>query len=160
MPCATRFRRSSAGRVAVSEDPGVADKRLLVTESEFASTLRVMQRDGNTLSATIRDAWDGKNLRNLVKNSPARATGPHISIVGHITSDELRRYLDRTETGNGFANRFLFCCVRRSKLLPLGGGTTGNLAPVVERLRAAIAHARSCGQLRFDSAAEALWCAK
>ena len=31
-------------------DPGVSDKRLLVTESEFASPLTVMKRDGNTLS--------------------------------------------------------------------------------------------------------------
>ncbi len=31
-------------------DPGKADKRLLLTESEFASTLSVLERPGNTLS--------------------------------------------------------------------------------------------------------------
>ena len=33
----------------------------------------------------------------MTKNSPARATGAHISIIGHITDEELRRYLSSTE---------------------------------------------------------------
>jgi len=37
-------------------DEGIADKRLLVLESEFASTLKVANREGNTLSPTIRNA--------------------------------------------------------------------------------------------------------
>ena len=115
-----------SGRVidyeAVVEDPGVADKRLLVVEQEFASTLRVLSRDGNTLSALIRQAWDGLPMRALTKNSRAEATGAHVSIIGHITRDELRRYLDATERANGFGNRFLWVCVRRSKELPDGGG--------------------------------------
>lgn len=41
-------------------DEGVKDKRLLVVESEFASVLRAGQRQGNTLSATIREGWDPK----------------------------------------------------------------------------------------------------
>ena len=47
-------------------------------------------------------------------------------MIGHITADELRRYLDRTEAANGLANRFLFVCVQRSKLLPAAAaGSTG-----------------------------------
>src|SRR5215469_1212858 len=88
-------------------DPGVADKRLLVIESEFARTMMVIRRDGNTLSPVIRDAWDRGALAILTKNSPAQATGAHISIIGHITTDELRRNLDSTALTNGFANRFL-----------------------------------------------------
>ena len=37
---------------------GVEDKRLLVFEPEFASVLRRMVREGNTLSEVIRDVWD------------------------------------------------------------------------------------------------------
>jgi hypothetical protein len=140
----------------VIEDAGVTDKRLLVRESEFASTLRVIMREGNTLSPTIRRAWDGHDLGNLTK-SPARATEPHVSIIGHVTGDEVRRYLDRTELANGFANRFLFVCVRRSKLLPHGGGTV-DLTEPVKTLQAAVDHARRAGELRFDRAADALWC--
>ena len=79
-------------------DEGVTDKRLLVVESEFASVLRVAQRQGNTLSATIREAWDSGNLRTLTKNDPMTATGAHICIVGHITADELRAELTATDT--------------------------------------------------------------
>jgi len=89
--------RSTGEYETVIEDHGVEDKRLHVVESEFASTLRVLGRDGNTLSALIRLAWDGQILRAMTKNAPAMATGPHISLIGHITKDELRRDLDRIE---------------------------------------------------------------
>jgi hypothetical protein len=101
-------------------DEGVADKRLLVREDELASVLAVMVRDGNTLSGVLRDAWDGRRLQTLAKNAPARATGAHVSILAAITPDELRRKLTATEQANGFANRFLWVYVERSKLLPGG----------------------------------------
>jgi hypothetical protein len=60
-------------------------------------------------------------LQTLTKSSAIKATAPHVSIVGHITSDELRRDLAATETANGFGNRFLWVLVKRSKELPNGG---------------------------------------
>ena len=103
-------------------DPGVTDKRLLIDEREFQSALTVMQRQGNTLSTVIRDAWDCRPvLETLTKKEPTKATRPFISIVGHITIDELQESLDRTAMANGYANRFLFAYVHRSKELPLGG---------------------------------------
>ena len=139
-------------------DPGVSDKRLLVYEPEFASTLRVMGRDGNILSAIIRQAWDGSNLSGLAKNSPGRATGAHISIIAHITKDELCRYLDRTEAANGFGNRFLWVCVRRSKLLPEGGRLEEvDLAPLLRKLTDAVKSARNTGKMSFDDEARLVW---
>src|SRR5205823_2555764 len=73
--------------VEVEADPGVSDKRLLVYEPEFANVLKQTERQGNTLSAILRQAWDGLDLRTLTKNSPARSTGAHVSLIGHITSD-------------------------------------------------------------------------
>jgi Protein of unknown function (DUF3987) len=103
-------------------DAGVSDKRLLLDEREFFQALAVLKRDGNILSRVIRDAWDCcEKLATLTKHSPTRATRPFISIVGHITADELRQALDHTSMANGYANRFLFTCVKRSKLLPHGG---------------------------------------
>jgi hypothetical protein len=97
------------------EDQGITDKRLLVAETEFGSTLAVMGRSGNTLSAVIRDAFDSKKrLGQLVKNSPGTATGAHISIIGHITAFELRNLMKECEQWNGFGNRFAFVCVKRS----------------------------------------------
>ena len=52
-------------------DRGITDKRLLVIESEFASTLRAMSREGTTLSPIIRQAWDTGDLRTMTKNCPA-----------------------------------------------------------------------------------------
>lgn len=142
----------------VETDAGVADKRLMVIEGEYASVLRILGRDGNTLSPTLRRAWDGDRLQTLVKNSPAVATGAHISIVGHITREELLRYLDSTEQGNGFANRFLWAAVRRSKTLPEGGSIESvDFAPLLQRLKQATEHSRACGRLKFDSEARAMW---
>jgi hypothetical protein len=108
-------------KFAVRDDDAVKDKRLLVVESEFASTLRVAKRDGSTLSPTVRDAWDTGCLQTLTKHDPIVATNAHIAIMAHITCEELRRELTDTDLCNGFANRFLLCCARRSQLLPFGG---------------------------------------
>ena len=150
--------RITGGGLEVVVDEGVSDKRLFVVEQEFASTLRVIGRDGNTLSPTIRQAWDGGDLRILTRNSPVNATGAHISIVGHITRDELRRYLDRTEIGNGFANRFLWLCVRRSKVLPEGGRINEvNFDEITRRLTRIIEFAKEAGKLTKDERARGLW---
>ena len=66
-------------------DLGIDDKRLLAYESEFASVLKVLTREGNTLSALVRQAWDSGTLRTLTKNNPVVATDAQISILGHIT---------------------------------------------------------------------------
>ncbi|MDY7091577.1 MAG: DUF3987 domain-containing protein [Acidobacteriota bacterium] len=142
----------------VVTDAGEDDKRLFVQESEFASTLRVLKRDGNTLSAIVRNAWDSGKLSSLTKNSPARATGAHISIVGHITKQELLRYLDSTEAANGFGNRFLWCCVRRSKLLPEGGQAhTLDFREEIRELEEVLAFSRQVSVLRRDANATRMW---
>jgi len=140
-------------------EKNVVDKRLLVTESEFASTLRVLQRDGNTLSAVVRRAWDSsEQLSTLTKNSQARSTGAHINIVAHVTRDELLRYLDRTELANGFANRFLWFAAKRSKLLPDGEQVPeGLLVPLADELRAVLDFVSRVLVLHRDAEATELW---
>jgi hypothetical protein len=140
-------------------DPGESDKRLLVQEAEFAVVLRQIERQGNTLSAVLRQAWDGLCLRAMTKNSPAKATGAHVSLVGHITAEELRRYLSTTEAASGFGNRFLWACVRRSKCLPEGGRPV-DLESHVRRLKEAIVFARSpqvAEPLQLDGDAARAW---
>jgi hypothetical protein len=71
-----------------------------VYEPEFANVLKHTERQGNTLSVILRQAWDGTGaIRALTKNSPARATGAHVSMIGHITAEELRRYLTQARLG-------------------------------------------------------------
>jgi hypothetical protein len=138
-------------------DEGVQDKRRLIIEAEFASVLSRSQRDGNTLTAVIREAWDHGNLQVMTKVDAAKATGAHISIIGHITRDELVRNLASTEASNGFANRFLWVATKRSKVLPDGGDPDPNkMAAVEDRLTHALASLYSmCGERTRDAAG--LW---
>ena len=138
---------------------GMADKRLLVFEGEFAQVLRVLKREGNTLSGVIRNAWDGKVLAILTKNTPIKATGAHISIVAHVTNEELQKEIRETaEMFNGFANRFLWCFAKRSKLLPEPEPIPeGYLVNEVEHLRRAVAFGKTCGRMERSNDARALW---
>jgi hypothetical protein len=116
-----------------------ADKRRLVLEQEFAQVLKVLSREGNTLSPIVRQAWDGEPLQTIVRNNPLRASQAHIAIVGHITKDELLRYLTATGLANGFANRFLLIAVERSKLLPFGSAIENEqLAEIRDAVRLAL----------------------
>jgi hypothetical protein len=93
----------------------------------------------------------------LTKN-PVKATGAHISIVGHITTIELKRNLEETETANGFANRFLWVFTKRSKYLPEGGNLKdSDFNTLIERLHRAVTYARMTGELRLDASALPKW---
>jgi Protein of unknown function (DUF3987) len=140
-------------------DPGVADKRLQLQEHEFFQVLAVIKREGNTLSRVIRDAWDGRErLQTLTKHSPTKATGACISIVAHITAEELRRMLDEVAMANGFANRFLHACVKRSKLLPFGGALASETVKRLgEATREAMLAAQRTDAISMSESAQALW---
>jgi hypothetical protein len=140
-------------------DQGVKDKRLLVMEGELSQALKVMKREGNTLSPVMRNAWDGENLRTMVKHSPHRATNPHISVSGDITLAELGRHLTETEMANGLANRFIWLLVRRSKSLPFGGEWhTANLAPLSRTIIGALEFADQNLRMTWGEDARSLWC--
>lgn len=101
-------------------DEGVEDKRLWVDAPEFASVLERSRREGNSLSATLRETYDWAILQTLTSGSPLRATDSHIVIVPQITPSELVAKLTATDVANGLANRFMTVCSRMSKLLPEG----------------------------------------
>jgi hypothetical protein len=143
----------------VEADPGVEDKRILIYEPEYANVLKQCERLGNTVTVTMRQAWDGiAVLRSLVKNSPTCSTGAHMSMVAHITSEELRRYLTVTEIANGWANRFMLFCTDRSKVLPEGGQVDLVAWQALQKqLTAALAFGRAVGEVKRDERARALW---
>ena len=140
------------------DDPGISDKRLLVVESEFASVIKITSREGNTLSALLRNAWDRGDLGTLTKNSPEKSTGAHISFIGHITRQELRRYLHTTDAVNGFGNRILWAMVKRSKSLPRGGSLKdSDFHELVPELRSIIEVAKNIEEMTFDDQTWELW---
>jgi hypothetical protein len=139
-------------------DEGAPDKRVLALESEFAGPLKLMTREGNILSVTIRQAWDGGKLQILTRNSPLKASDPHISIIGHGTEHDVIRYLSETDASNGFANRFLWLLVRRSQPLAFGGKWSEvDTAPLVKRLSEALGFAKGAGELTWGESAREIW---
>jgi hypothetical protein len=134
------------------------DRRLLAMEPEFARVLRTSERQGNTISAVLREAWDGGTLSVLTRNDPLRATDTHVSLITHITCEELHRELSDTAQANGFGNRFLWIAVRRSKRLPrppIFAGAGVNLLAVELADRIRVARQRRLMDMTKD--AEALW---
>ena len=143
------------------DDLGVRDKRLLIVHSEFSSPLKMMRRGGNNLSEIIREAWDGGRLRVATKNSPLTATDPHISIIGHITRDELVERMNETDAANGFGNRFLWVRARRSKSLPFGGNLDqAAIADLADQLRQTLVHGARAIEYRLNAEARELWAAE
>lgn len=142
-------------------DKGEPDKRLLVVEEELSTVLKATPQEGNILSAILRQAWDSGNLRTLTSGrvyNPVVATGAHVSIIGHITKQELLRYLDSTEQCNGFGNRFLWFIVEQSKLIPNPQGTPDEiLAPLIQRVREAVKFGSKAGKIIRDENAELVW---
>lgn len=142
------------------EDAGVEDKRLLVFESEFVNVINACKREGSTASGTIRNAWDSGDLEPLTKRDRIKTTGAHISIVGHITEDELRSKHDKADISNGFFNRFLFGCVRRSCLQPFPpvlNEQTPGLQNIVDRLGNAILKAMKMGEVLLHQDSRPVW---
>ncbi len=148
---------ATKGDEQVMVDAGVSDKRLLALAPEFARILAVMQRDGSTLSAVLREGWDAGDLR-VVTKTPTAATDAHVSILGHVTVDELRRELTSTDAASGFANRFLWVAVKRGRLMadppPF---TAAAVAPLAQQVRAAIESVRPVGTVTRDPEASVLW---
>jgi hypothetical protein len=108
-------------RASMPEDPDSDERRSLVIETEFARLLRSSGRSGSTISPLIRMAWDHGDLHNRTKQGSLHARGTHVSIIAHSTIEELNSILRENqglELVNGFINRFLTVCSKRSKILP------------------------------------------
>lgn len=146
------------GYEEVVVDEGELDKRLLVVEPELARVLRVMGRQGNTLSAILRDAWDTGDLRSMTRKDPLAATGAHVALLGHITIEELRRELSDVEAANGFANRIPWFAVRRSKEIPEPEPFAGQAVDALaEQVALTLQRASTVGLMTRDPDARELW---
>ena len=98
------------------------------------------------------------NLSPLTKNNPLKATGSHISIIGHITRAELLRHLNDIEQSNGFGNRFCWFLVSRSKCIATPDGVPEEeLIGLIEKVRDAVYFSRKVAEMRRDEDAEMEW---
>jgi hypothetical protein len=134
------------------------DHRLLVREPELARILRVAARDGSTLSSIVREAWDGEVLQLRVRGNTLVARGAHVSVIGDVTVEELRRELTDTDAMNGFANRFLFVACMRAQRLPDGATVPERtLNRLVKATRECLEVARRRGVMTRTKAAAGRW---
>jgi hypothetical protein len=140
------------------EDP--TQKRALVQDSEFARVLAVSGREGNTLSAILRDFWDKGEARNMTRKNPLNVRGAHVCLTADITLDEFAEKMPGLEVANGLLNRFLIVCSKRSKLLPFGGDlSNADLAHVARKLRDAIDEAGRYKRIYMTPEAQRVWAA-
>ncbi len=147
-------------------DVGVSDKRLLVIEAEFAGMLAHCRREGNTLSPTLRNVWDGRAIEPMTKTATTRASDPHVCHVGHITGHELREKATADDAANGLLNRYMMLFVYRPKLVPLPKPTrAASVEFLAKRLTAAVIaatrgnlHGNCEHEVRMSDEAAELWC--
>jgi len=113
------------------ETPPIHDKRLWVVEGELANVLNKIRREGSVLSVTLRELWDGSDIKPAVKNRPMGVTDPHVGLHACITPTELTKTLGKGEIDNGFANRFLMIWAENVGCVPFPKPTADR---VVEKL--------------------------
>lgn len=136
---------------------GTGDPRLLQLESELGSTFRRMAREGSILSQQLRQAWEDSEMGVVTKADELRAPPSHISLIGHITPQELL-HLQRNEKYSGLANRFLWAWAERSKCLPSGGRLAEvDMSDLVSQLERSIRFGTKEMELRRSKQAEQLW---
>lgn len=111
----------------------IVDKRLWVVESEFANVLHQSRRDGNTLSAALRDCWDGVSMKPATKSNRLYASDPHVCLSGAISPGELLALMKTRELTNGFANRFLMVWAERLQVLPFPKATPQSAVDEIAR---------------------------
>ncbi len=136
--------------------PGVADKRLLFECQELAAVMRAGKQERSTLFPTLREAWDGQDLRTPTKNNPRKVTDPHVSGVCHITPEELAKLQTDADIYGGTWNRFLWVAARRARLCPHGGDFE-DLRELQARVRSVVVNAQNVGRMRRTVAADRLW---
>lgn len=145
------------------EIPAIEDKRLWVVESEFANVLHQGRREGNTLSAALRDCWDGVCLKPATKSNRLYASHPHVCLSGAISPSELTGLMTARELTNGFANRFLMIWAERSQILPFPKATPQAVVDSLARrifdvLKFVSADQYECrDRLRLELSAQAQW---
>lgn len=141
-------------------EPAVRDKRLLLQAPELGQLLVTVNREGSTMSQVLRNAFDGKPLRNLVKTNAAEATSYHIGVVGQSTPDELRQRLTEESIRNGLGNRIAYFLTKRRRRIAEPEAFTAaatHVSELAEDIRAHLEAGRRVREMRRSPAARELW---
>ena len=96
--------------------PGSEDKRVLYVEEELGALFNKMLTQ-ESVEKMITKAWDSGVLETTTKKESMRCTRPHVSIIGHVTPDELLQRLDKRLIDNGFSNRWLYVLIKKTAVV-------------------------------------------
>lgn len=104
------------------DDIGDKDKRLLMVEQESAALIKMGKVENSILSQVMRTAFDGDKLEYRVskikgKESTVAIDNAHVSLIGHITADELLQVLTVGSDKTGELNRIQFVLSLDSKFV-------------------------------------------
>jgi hypothetical protein len=139
------------------DGPRADDQRLLVTETEFSSVMARSRREGNTLAAVSRQAWEGRPL-SVMNRKQLKASASHIAIIGHVAPREFRLRLADAELAGGTYNRYLPVYVERGKLLAVPEPVAETvLSTLASRLADAIDAASKVECIKLGHDAISLW---
>jgi hypothetical protein len=143
--------------------PGVTDKRLFIREGELASIFVLAGKPESRADIVLRDGWDSKPLRNVVKgksreglSNSAKCEEPHVSISGDTTISELRQKMPTGADENGFGNRFIYVYVYRVKMCPQGGPPIDWTSEVVQ-FHKIVQFARAVKHVSMTDSARKWW---
>jgi hypothetical protein len=99
--------------------PEQPDKRLLLVEEELSRIFRVQGRGGSIITHILRQCYDSPDvLAAKSRQSQLKSTGAHVSLIGHITPEELKSSMNNVEVYNGFANRIIWIASERTQDIP------------------------------------------
>lgn len=140
---------------------GPPDKRMVVREAELARVLAQSRREGNIISAVLRDAWDRQgDLAVLTRNQPLNAKNTHIAVIGHITPMELSARTSELDAANGLLNRFVWVWSEETKRMPrppsIDAVAGDQLDAIAARVKATLTKIGK-GRVEFTPAAAELW---
>lgn len=129
------------------KDPGNGKSSLgyqpvngIVDFDEMSALLARAKREGSTLKSTIMalaDARDEVNVGSLTRGE-YHASQPFCSITASTQPKAIRTLVNRTDTGSGFLNRWIFAGGKSKETEVLGGShstTTVDLTKAIELLR-------------------------
>ncbi len=94
---------------------GSDDERVLYVEEELGQLFtRMLAQDG--IEKMITKDWNSGLLETTTKKESMRCEQPHVSIIGHITPDELFDRLEHRLADNGFSNRWLYMLIKPTQV--------------------------------------------
>lgn len=131
---------------------------LLAIQPEASAVFKNFERIGNKLSELVREAFDGDPIANMSVSNEMRVDKHYICFIFLITKAELLQTIKAVELFNGFANRFTWALVHRSKILSNPPKVNKDkLSELACKVREAVDFARSQTALKLTDEAEKVW---